>query len=915
MKEHTKKYLRKFFAGAIAASITLALIPKITGNNAVIAATEITKDQSNTNLGVSGIENPTSGGKEDSDWAGCYVYFGNYNGPIKFRVLQVDSTAHTKSKALFLDCDATLINMAFGSTNDWSSSSVKAWLNDDFFKEPNFTQIEMDAVLDTNTDETPHELTDDLQDPKYSPVSELTKNKYVNYVPLSGEKVFLLDAEEVSNSAYGYSITVGRCVSRKKTGTSTYWWLRSSRSGFDSYAGSVDNFGYLDYGNISRGVIGVAPALNINQKSIIFNTKVGGETNAYKLTLSDSNLKIAVPAGQYVTAKGTTITVPYVISGTDAGTATRASILILDENNENIKYYAALEGLFSNSAAATGSFTFPDSLDPGEWGTKYHVYILAEDINGTYETDYASDRFCIDDLAPTTFKITYKVVNGTWSDDTSENKTENVFDGSSLIRIPTGMIASSGYEGGSWNTDPSKATISADTTFTYSFKEIPKYTVTYKVVNGTWSDGTTGIKTETVMRDSSPTSIPDNMLASSGYEGGAWDIEPSSATITGATTFTYTFKAIPTYTVTVQNDGNGTATADVTSGPEGTEVTLTATPSSGYQFKEWQVVSGGVTVTDNKFMIGTSDVTVKAVFDAIPTYSVTVQNDGNGTATADVTSGPEGTEVTLTATPSSGYLFKEWQVVSGGVTVTDNKFTIGTTDVTVKAVFEAIPTYTVTVQNDGNGTATADVTSGAEGTEVTLTATPSSGYQFKEWQVVSGGVTVTDNKFTIGTTDVTVKAVFEAEPVSIEPPKSTGPFTYTVVGGGDSTWTEGDPDLVVKVTSDEDGDHSFERYEYTAIDGTKLTDEQAPATSGSTVITIKSDLLKTLSEGKHTILINFSDNSITTTVTIVKKAAGTSNVPSTGEVIGVSAIAGTVMILSACSMLILMRTKKREEEQ
>jgi len=438
--------------------------------------------------------------------------------------------------------------------------------------------------------------------------------------------------------------------------------------------------------------------------------------------------------------------------------------------------------------------------------------------------------------------------------------------------------------------------------------------VTYKVVNGTWSDGTTADKIVSVAEGSAPIRIPTSMIASSGYEEGSWNTDLSKATISADATFTYTFKAT-IFTVTVQNDGNGTASADVTSGIIGTEVTLTATPSSGYLFQEWQVVSGGVTVTDNKFTIGTSDVTVKAIFEAIPTYTVTVQNDGNGTATANVTSGPEGTEVTLTATPSSGYQFKEWQVVSGGVSVTDNKFTIGTSDVTVKAIFEAIPTYTVTVQNDCNGTATADVTSGPEGTEVTLTATPSSGYQFKEWQVVSGGVTVTDNKFTIGTSDVTVKAVFEAKPVSVEPPKSTGPFTYTVVGGGDSTWTEGDPDLVVKVTSDEDGDHSFDRYEYTAIDGTKLTDEQAPASSGSTVITIKSDLLKTLSEGKHTILVNFSDNSITTTVTIVKKAAGTSNVPSTGEMIGVSAIAGTVLILSACSILIVMRTKKREDEQ
>ena len=69
--------------------------------------------------------------------------------------------------------------------------------------------------------------------------------------------------------------------------------------------------------------------------------------------------------------------------------------------------------------------------------------------------------------------------------------------------------------------------------------------------------------------------------------------------------------------------------------------------------------------------------------------SVTVQNDGNGTGSASPASGTIGTEVTLSATPSSDYHFKEWQVISGGVTIVDNKFTIGNKAVTVKAIFEA----------------------------------------------------------------------------------------------------------------------------------------------------------------------------------------------------------------------------------
>ncbi|MDO4797379.1 MAG: hypothetical protein Q4A01_05075 [Coriobacteriales bacterium] len=83
---------------------------------------------------------------------------------------------------------------------------------------------------------------------------------------------------------------------------------------------------------------------------------------------------------------------------------------------------------------------------------------------------------------------------------------------------------------------------------------IPTYEVTYRVVNGTWSDGGTADKTETVQSGSRPASVPDGMKAAEGYEGGAWDTDPAAATITGATTFTYTFTkkdvAVPDASVT-----------------------------------------------------------------------------------------------------------------------------------------------------------------------------------------------------------------------------------------------------------------------------------------------------------------------------------------------------------------------------
>ena len=90
--------------------------------------------------------------------------------------------------------------------------------------------------------------------------------------------------------------------------------------------------------------------------------------------------------------------------------------------------------------------------------------------------------------------------------------------------------------------------------------------------------------------------------------------------------------------------------------------------------------------------------------------------------------------------------------------------------------------YTVTVSNDGNGTGTASPSTAAAGTEITLTATPNDGgYHFKEWQVISGGVTIVDNKFTMPEGNVDVKAIFEAES-STDPAKPgisvTGTYTY-----------------------------------------------------------------------------------------------------------------------------------------
>ena len=240
-----------------------------------------------------------------------------------------------------------------------------------------------------------------------------------------------------------------------------------------------------------------------------------------------------------------------------------------------------------------------------------------------------------------------------------------------------------------------------------------------------------------------------------------------------------------TYTVTVSNDGNGTGAATPSTAAAGTTIILTAMPKEGYHFKEWQVISGGVTIKDDKFLMPDSNVEVRAIFEKdappVPTeFTITVKTDGNGTASASHAKAVVGTEIRLTATPKEGYHFKEWQVISGGVTIKDDKFLMPDSNVEVRAIFEKdappVPTeFTITVKTDGNGTASASHAKAVVGTEIRLTATPKEGYHFKEWQVISGNVTIKDNKFTMPDGNVEVKAIFEKDAAPATPAPTATP--------------------------------------------------------------------------------------------------------------------------------------------
>ena len=186
------------------------------------------------------------------------------------------------------------------------------------------------------------------------------------------------------------------------------------------------------------------------------------------------------------------------------------------------------------------------------------------------------------------------------------------------------------------------------------------------------------------------------------------------------------------------------------------EVTLKATPNTGYDFVNWtkgsEVVSNNATY---KFKAA-GDVELMANF-KLKTYTVQFLNyDGEVLQSTSVNHGetPEYTGKTpeRPADAQYTYTFSGW----------DNAIAAATSDQTYKAQFNTtVNQYTITV-NAENGTVTGAGTYDY-GTSVTITATPDTGYEFVNW--TKAGVEVsTDASYTFTVTeDVDLVANFAKE--------------------------------------------------------------------------------------------------------------------------------------------------------
>lgn len=222
-------------------------------------------------------------------------------------------------------------------------------------------------------------------------------------------------------------------------------------------------------------------------------------------------------------------------------------------------------------------------------------------------------------------------------------------------------------------------------------------------------------------------------------------------TVTGNRTLVANFQAQPqNYTITVSaNPTNGGTVGGGGTYQQGQSCTVTATPANGYTFLRWTENGNSVSTSANYTFTVTGNRTLVAQFQQ-QNYNITVS--ANPALGGTVTGGGAfhyGDNCTVSAAPASGYTFQRW--TENGQQVSTNasySFTV-TGSRTLVAQFQA-QSYTITASADP--TTGGTVSGGGTfnyGQSCTLTATPSSGYDFINWtkngQQVSTNATYTFN--------------------------------------------------------------------------------------------------------------------------------------------------------------------------
>lgn len=343
--------------------------------------------------------------------------------------------------------------------------------------------------------------------------------------------------------------------------------------------------------------------------------------------------------------------------------------------------------------------------------------------SNTAPTDVGSYRANITaggETATATFKITQKSVT-----DSSINIDSPVYNGT--VKTPTIK------DGSKVLVEDKDYTLTGEVTGL----DAKSYSVT---IIGTGNYGDTVTKTWTIQKATMKNPVEEHY--SGVYDGLSHSASvsvssPEGATITycesedgeytaDAPSYTNAGEHTIYYKITKANYNEKSGTLKVTISPNSiAENWLTISPNS-YEY-DGTPKTPGITVKDgDKVLVKGTDYTV------------------SGNTTESAISGDEGYKITIEGKGNyTGSVIKTWKITPK-------------------------PQHQITLETDSHGTASASVegavvTTAESGKEVTLTATPDSGYKFKKWIVSQGEITIEGNKFIMPNTDIIVKVEFEIE--------------------------------------------------------------------------------------------------------------------------------------------------------
>lgn len=352
--------------------------------------------------------------------------------------------------------------------------------------------------------------------------------------------------------------------------------------------------------------------------------------------------------------------------------------------------------------------------------------------------------------APETKSYTVKYV----TEDGKDLGTETVEQGkspASVPALPTKDPDAAGHYSYAWDTDPTTATISADTIFTAKLTTTPHnpQTLESNIVDATCDKD--GSKTVTTSCSDCGYVISKNnvVIPATGHKWGEWKHDDSTA------------KAESKHTHICENDATHTEsaacnfTSQVTQNQTAVlpEITTYTCKDCGYFYtKETAPALAGVTVTVN----------------AVENGSVTL-------AGQDVTAGgskkfAENGTYTLVATPNADCTFVGWQTGNKIVSTDASYTTVAIADITYTPVFaeSAKPVQFTFVDMFNNVISSQSVASGAA---VKIPQAPTyTGYTFTGWSVDEAAIKA-------ATSSMTVYAQYEKDAAA----------TYTVTTDADAT--------------------------------------------------------------------------------------------------------------------------------